>query len=93
MTETELLDLTIPVRTFEDSLLRVVVREHNRRSMVIRGLVDSSPNEPWRICSPADLKAGRLRMLERAAKPGETVKQTVARIEAGQFERRKRGRK
>lgn len=90
MTEAELRDVTIPVRSFEDSLLRVMVRECDRRRAVLRGLTDSTPNEPWRICSPDELKAGRLRMLERAAKPEETVRQTAARIEAEQFHKGKR---
>ena len=94
MTEQELRDATIPVRSFEDALLRTMVLEHDRRSAVLRGLVDSRPNELWRICSPEDLKRGRIMMLERAAKTvkdkdgekrKETVRETAARIEAEQW--------
>ena len=94
MTETELLDLTIPVRTREDWILRVAAIEYRRRSSVLRGLTDSTPNEPWRICSPEEFKAGARRMLERAAKTikdkdgekrKETVRETAARIEAEQW--------
>ena len=70
MTEEELRNTTIPVRTFEDSLLRTMVLECDRRRAVLRGLTDSRPNEPWRICSPDELKAGRLAMLHRVAKDG-----------------------
>lgn len=94
MTEAELRDQTIPVRSFEDSLLRVMVLEHDRRQCVLRGLVDSRPHEPWRICSPEDLKAGRLRMLAHHAKDGETPRQTATRIEEEQWARGKsKGRK
>lgn len=93
MTEEQLRDQTIPVRNFEEWLLRVMVREHDRRQCVMRGLQDSAPNEPWRICSPQDMRASRLRTLESAAKPGETVRQTVIRIESEQWERGKGKRK
>lgn len=93
MMESDLRDQTIPVLTYEDAFLRVMVLEHDRRSCVLRGLQDSRPNEPWRICSPDELKAGRLAMLQRVAKPGESAKQTAARIAEEQFFAGKKGRK
>ncbi len=57
MTEDELRNLSIPVKSFEDSFLRVMVRECDRRRAVLRGLTDSNPWEPWRICDPVEFKA------------------------------------
>jgi hypothetical protein len=57
VTEDELRNLSIPVKSFEDSFLRVMVRECDRRRAVLRGLTDSNPWEPWRVCDPVELKA------------------------------------
>ena len=93
MTEEALRDMSQPALGWENGRLRAMVRECDRRSAVLRGLVDSSPFEPWQFCSPDELKAARVKMLERMRKGDETLRQTAARIEAEQWNRGKRGSK
>lgn len=94
MTEADLRNQSIPLRSPSDFILRVMVIEYDRRQCVLRGLTDSRPLEPWRICSPEDFKAGRLGMLAHHAKDGETPRQTAKRVEEEQWARGKsKGRK
>jgi hypothetical protein len=40
-----------------DSFIRLMILEQIRRNLVMDGRQDPTPNEPWRICDPAELKA------------------------------------
>lgn len=57
-TEAQLTDPAILMRpmTWDEWFLRTMILEKQRRDKVLAGRVDPTPFEPWRICSPEDMK-------------------------------------
>ena len=58
-TEAELAQPEMMLRPmkYSDWFLRTMILEFPRRNRVLDGRADPTPNEPWRICDPAELKA------------------------------------
>lgn len=73
----------------EDWLLRLNIRECDRRALVAAGRVDPYPHEPWYFGSPADRKAHMNAYLLKRAKTREgkleSAKQVAERIEYSQW--------
>lgn len=73
----------------EDWLLRVNIRECDRRALVAAGRVDPYPDEPWYFGSPAARKAHQEAwLLKRAKTRGgkmETARQVAERLETAQW--------